>query len=129
MKASRILKGSLLSLALLLASSAFAANKGSLQVYSDIMVGGKQLKAGSYNVTWEGSGNSVQLNILKGKNVVATAPAQMVTLPKAPDRNAAVLNRNSDGSVSLSEVRFAGKTYSLQVSEDPSGSASGASSK
>jgi hypothetical protein len=33
--------------------------------------GGKQLKAGNYSVQWDGNGPNVQLNILRGKSVVA----------------------------------------------------------
>jgi hypothetical protein len=129
MKASRILKGSLLAMALVLATTAFAADKGSLQLYDTISVGGQHLKAGDYTVKWQGNGNAVEVNILKGKHVVATVPAQIVTLPVAPEHDAAVVNRNDDGSRSLSEVRFSGKKYALQISGDSSGSAAGSSSK
>ena len=42
MKASKISKGLLLGLALLLATSVFAANKGSLQVSDPVTVNGTQ---------------------------------------------------------------------------------------
>ena len=80
MSVSKISKGLLLGLALLLATSVFAANKGSLQVSDPVTVNGKQLGAGDYTVKWEGAGPNVELNILRGKNVVATVPARMVDL-------------------------------------------------
>jgi hypothetical protein len=129
MKASGIFKGSLLALALLLATSAFAANKGSLQIYDTITVAGKQLPAGTYTAKWEGNGPAVELSILKGKNVVATVPAQMVTLPRSLDHDSAVVSTNSDGSRSLSEVRFAGKNYSLQLTSGSSGSGAASGSR
>jgi hypothetical protein len=129
MKASSIFKGSLLALALLLATGAFAANKGSLQIYDTVTVAGKQLPAGTYTVQWDGNGSAVELSILKGKNVVATVPAQMVSLAHSPEQNAAVLNKNGDGSMSLSEVRFSGKNYSLQITSGSSGSAAASGSK
>ena len=49
MKASKSL---FLGLALLLATSAFAANKGSLSVQEPITVNGTQLAPGDYNVEW-----------------------------------------------------------------------------
>ncbi len=54
MKTSQTLKIPLAALALLVASSAFAANKGSLHVSSPEDVAGKQLAAGDYSVRWEG---------------------------------------------------------------------------
>ena len=87
MKASKISKGLLLGLALLLATSVFAANKGSLQVSDPVTVNGKQIAAGDYTVKWDGNGPNVELNILRGKNVVATVPARMVDLDRAPSRD------------------------------------------
>jgi hypothetical protein len=69
----------------------------------------------------------VQLNILKGKNVVATTAAQRVDIDKSPDSNAAVVKDNSDGSRSLSEVRLAGKKYVFRLGGEESSDAGGAS--
>ena len=95
MKASKISKGLLLGLALLLATSVFAANKGSLQVSDPVTVNGKQIGAGDYTVKWDGNGPNVELNILRGKNVVATVPARMVDLDRTPSRDSAVTVRQS----------------------------------
>ena len=68
MTTSKIYKGLLLGLALLLATSVFAAtNKGSMQVTDPLTVNGKQLPAGDYTVKWDGAGPNVELNILSGK--------------------------------------------------------------
>src|SRR6202521_6219959 len=76
MKFQSICKSLLLGLALLLATSAFAAaNKGSLQLPSTVTVSGTQLSAGDYSVKWDGNGPTVELNILQGSKVVATPPA------------------------------------------------------
>ena len=114
MKGSKVSKGLLLGLALLLATSAFAANKGSLSVSDPVNVNGKQLKAGDYKVTWEGNGPNVQVNIMKGNKVVATAPGHVVELSNAPSDNAAVVS-NDGGTRSLSEIRFSGKKYALAL--------------
>ena len=95
MNASKISKGLLLGLTLLLATSVFAANKGSLQVSDPVTVNGKQIGAGDYTVKWEGNGPNVELNILRGKNVVATVPARMVDLDRVPSRDSAVTVRQS----------------------------------
>ena len=123
MKVSRISKGLLLGLALLLATSAFAANKGSVAVTDPVTVAGKQLAVGNYKLTWDGSGSSVQLNIMQGKNVVATVPARVVELNNAASSDSAVVSSSGDGSKSLSEIRFSGKKYALAIGEESASAA------
>lgn len=118
MKVSRISKGLLLGLALLLATSAFAANKGSLSVVDPVTIAGKQLAAGQYKVSWDGSGSSVQLNIMQGKNVVATVPARVIELNNAPNSDSAVVSSNGDGSKTLSQIRFSGKKFALAIGQE-----------
>jgi len=101
----------------LLAASALAATKGSLQLTSATNVAGKQLAAGEYTVKWEGSGPSVEANIMKGKTVIATVPAHVVELDKASNNNAAVVRKSEDGSATLNQIRFSGKKYALEVSD------------
>ena len=60
-------KSFFLGLALLLATSAFAANKGSLSVQEPVTINGTQLKPGDYKVQWDGNGPSVELSITQGK--------------------------------------------------------------
>jgi len=125
MKYTNVSKGLLLGLTLLLATSLFAAsNHGSLQTLSDVTISGKTLPAGDYSVNWNGSGQNVQMNIMKGKKVVATAPATLVDLSQAASSDAAVIKDNGDGTKSLAEVRFGGKKYALQIGQN-SGSGEG----
>ena len=77
--------------ALLLATSAFAANKGQVTISSPVQVGGKQLSAGQYSVQWDGNGPAVEANIMKGKKVVATVPARLVQLQESPNQDSAVV--------------------------------------
>ena len=119
MKFSNTSKGLLLGLALLLATSAFAANnKGSLMVSDPVTVSGKSLAAGEYSVKWEGTGPNVELNILQGKKVVATIPARLIDLDRSAPGNTSVVKRNGDGSKTLSEIRFAGKKYALALGDE-----------
>jgi len=115
MNASKICKGLLLGLALLLATSVFASNKGDLQISDPVTVNGTKINPGEYTVKWDGNGPNVELNILRGKNVVATVPARMVDLDSTPSRNSAVTIVGSDGSKTLNEIRFSGKKYALAV--------------
>jgi hypothetical protein len=106
------------TLVLTLATSAFAANdshKGSFEIGAPTQVNGTTLPAGEYTAQWEGSGPTAQINIMQGKKVVATAPAQVVALDsKARDTQAEVLN-GSNGQRELKVLQFAGKKVSLQL--------------
>jgi len=127
MKFATVSKSVMLGLALLLASSAFAATKGSLQISHPVTVNGTQLKPGDYKVEWDGSGPNVEVSILQGKNVVAKTPAHVVDLGTAPYSNAAVTRTNSDGSSSLSGARFGGKKVALEFGEASDGMQAGSS--
>ena len=118
MKRSTISESLLLGMALLLATGAFAANKGSLQVQDPVTVIGKQLPAGDYQLKWDGKGPNVELSILKGNKVVATVPARLVDINQSASSDAAVVRKNEDGSRSLSEIRFSGKKYALAIGEE-----------
>jgi hypothetical protein len=129
MKFANFSKGLLLGLALLLATSAFAAsNKGSVQFLDPVTISGKQLPAGDYSVKWDGAGPSVELNILKGNKVVATTPARLIDLNQKPDTDTAVLKSNDDGSKSLAEIRFGGKKYALAIGQESASMGGGDSS-
>ena len=129
MNKSTFSKQLVLGAALLLATSAFAANKGAVTVSSPVQVGGKQIAAGKYDVQWEGTGPSVEASIMKGKKVVATVPARVVELNQSSSMDSAVIRNNDDGSRSLAQARFSGKKLALEFGEQGASSASGASSK
>ncbi|HEY6181736.1 MAG TPA: hypothetical protein VIW67_05785 [Terriglobales bacterium] len=128
MQLAKTFKGLVLGSALLLATSAFAASKGPLQLTSPANVAGKQLPAGDYTVKWDGNGPSVQLEIIKGKNVVATVPAQVVTLDHASNYDSAVVNTDNSGGRVLSQIRFSGKKMALSVGGEGGASSGGSSS-
>jgi len=116
---AKVSKGLLLGLAVLLATSAFAAsNKGSMELIDPVTVSGKQLPAGDYSVKWDGNGPSVELSILRGSKVVATTPARLIDLSKTSNNNAAVVKTNDDGSRSLAEIHFGGKRYALSIGQE-----------
>jgi hypothetical protein len=126
---SQVVKILVLGLALMLASSAFAASKGSLQLGNAVMLNGTTLKPGEYKVQWEGSGPNVEVSILKGKNVVATTTAHIVDLQSPSDNDAALTRRNDSGLNSLSGLRFQGKKFALELTDASHGMQADASSK
>src|ERR1700685_3699649 len=100
MKFANVTKSLLMGLALLLASSAFAATKGSLQLTNPVNVNGTKLKPGDYQLQWEGTGPNVELSIMRNNKVVAKVPAHVVEL-QAPASNTAALTQRSGGETTL----------------------------
>jgi len=120
-------KSLVLGLALLLASSAFAATKASLQLTNAVTVNGTQLKPGDYKVQWEGSGPNVELSIMQGKNVLAKVPAHVIELQTPSAHDAAVTRKNDSGPNSLAGLRFQGKKFALELGEANDGVQTGSS--
>src|SRR5712691_898892 len=109
----------LLTLSLLFAASAIAGNtnKGTLQVFETVAVGGKQLPAGKYRVEWAGSGPSVELSISDGRETVAKVPAQILPLKKAEAGSGYSTNTDQAGNKALTGIFFGGKKYELSIGE------------
>lgn len=127
MKFATVTKSLVMGLALLLASSAFAGTKASLQLNYPVTVNGTQLKAGEYKLQWDGTGPNVELSIMQGKNVVAKVPAKLVDLASPSLNNAAVVKKNDDGTSSLAGVRFENKKFALEFGEPGDGMQAGSS--
>jgi hypothetical protein len=124
MKSSRKVVG-LVGASLLLAISAVAGteNKGTLRLYDNVNVQGKQLTPGNYKVEWNGDGPEVQVNIVDGGKTIATVQARVVpvTLKNTQDGYTA---SSENGTRTLKELSFHGKSYDLQLE---AGSGSGTS--
>ena len=127
MKFATVSKSLIIGLALLLASSAFAATKVNLTLQNPTTVNGTKLKAGDYKLAWDGSGPNVEVSILQGKAVVAKVPAKVVELNVAAQNNSAVIRKNEDGTTSLTGARFDGKKFALELGESSGGTEAGSS--
>jgi hypothetical protein len=127
MKFATVSKSLVLGLALLLASSAFAATKASLTLQGATTINGTKLKPGDYKLQWDGSGPNVEVSIIQGKTVVAKVPAKVVDLSAPAQNNAAVVLRNDDGTSTLAGARFEGKKFALELGDSGDGTQAGAS--
>jgi hypothetical protein len=107
----------------LAATTVWADGKGSLGLQHPTNVAGKTLQSGKYSLRWQGSGEQVELKIYRGKDMVVAVPARVVeTGSRAPFDSAVVSNDN--GTTSLSQIRFGGKKYALQINGEGGGSGS-----
>jgi hypothetical protein len=115
MRTSQALRIPLTALALLVASSAFAANRGSLHVSSPEDVAGKQLAAGYYSVRWEDRASGVELTIMHGNKVVATAIADEVPLQNASSNDSVVVDIQTGEQPRLSQIYFSGQRVAFEI--------------
>jgi hypothetical protein len=114
MKASKIF--ALLAMAVLFATSAFAAaNKASVVISTDTVVGDKTLSAGDYTVRWEGQGQNLELSVVKGKQLVVKTPARLLDLSSASPTDSIETKKNADGTRTLTKIEFGGKKYALEI--------------
>jgi hypothetical protein len=123
MKTANFAKGLLLGASLLLASAAFAGEKATLKLYENVTINGKTLRAGKYDVAWEGSGSNVQLSIRQGKETLATLPAQVETTQSAPTASGYSAKKEDNGSRELTNIFFAGKKYTINLGQQAATSA------
>jgi hypothetical protein len=127
MKFATVSKSLVMGLALLLASSAFAATKASVVLQNPTTIQGTKLKAGEYKLQWDGTGPNVEVSIMQGKTVLAKVPAKLVDLSLPAQNNAAVVKRNDDGTTTLAGARFEGKKFALELGDSSEGMQAGSS--
>jgi len=115
-KVSVLLSGA----ALLFSSGAFAGetNKGTLQLSDKVIVEGKPLNSGKYTVEWDGSGPTVQITLLQGKQTVATFPAHLTQQANSNSKDAYSTAAEPDGSRTLTAIYPGGKRFALQLDQN-----------
>ena len=121
MNASKISEILLPGLALLMATSAFAANKankGSIKLDQPATISGHQLAPGQYKLTWDGASSNVELMISSDGKLVATVPAHLIEVDRPRPTNAYEAHTNTDCSQSLTKIEFGGKKYALAFGDE-----------
>jgi len=127
MKFATVSKSLGIGLALMLTTSAFAATKASLTLQSPTTINGAKLKAGEYNLEWDGSGPNVEVSIKQGRKVFAKVPAKIVELGSPANNSAAVVTLGDGGARTLAGARFEGKKFALELGEASDGMQAGSS--
>jgi hypothetical protein len=115
MKMSRI-SIMLFGSALLFSSVALAGqnNRGKLALTDKVVVDGKAIEPGNYRVEWNGSGSAVQVQILQGKETVATLSAHVTEQPNRNPQDAYSTATEPDGSRELTAIYPGGKRLALE---------------
>jgi hypothetical protein len=93
------------TLAAMCSLSAFArdTNKHSVEIQDAVQVGNTQLRAGTYQVQWQGSGPDVQVNFMQHGKTVATVPGTLKTNDAQVVQDSVVVNSSSK---TLDEIDF-----------------------
>ena len=106
--------------ALLLSSAAVAgdSNKASIQLYEKINVEGKALNPGKYTITWDGAGPNVQVNVLQGKQTVATFSAHLTEQATRNTEDAYGSAADTNGSRTLTAIYPNGKRFSIEIDQN-----------
>jgi hypothetical protein len=105
--------------ALLFSSGALAkeTNKSTIHLADQLSVAGKTLSPGNYTVEWNGTGPSVQVSLVQGKQTVATFPAHLTEQGDPNPASAYGSSSEPDGSRSLTAIYPGGKRYVLQLEQ------------
>jgi hypothetical protein len=83
---------------------AFASkNSDTVNIPSKVTVGTTQIPAGSYQLTWTGSGPDVQLTLAKGNKTLVTVPAKVVAEKSGPS---GVVTNTESGAEVLRSIRL-----------------------
>ena len=115
----RIPKNSVFCLVLCLALGGqfLAKDRKSLTIYEKARVNDVVLEPGDYKVEVAERGDSVELMIYKGRELVAKAPAQPERLDKRPDRNTVRLALEGDKAPKIIELRLSGHSQSYKLGD------------
>jgi len=115
---------------LLFSAATFAGNgnKKTLRFATAVTLDGKQIPAGEYRFEWSGTGPDVTVNILKGKETIASVPAHVVALAISNKQDGYSSAPSKDGGPAITQVFFSGDKFDLEIgSATTAGTAAGAS--
>lgn len=96
-------------------------NEGKFTLASPAQISSQQIGSGDYTVRWEGSGPSVQVSILRGKKVVATSTAKLVTSTTPAQYDQVIVKQHENGSRTVEEIDLARQKLSLVFAEAQAG--------
>jgi hypothetical protein len=105
------------ALSLVIPAVGFAAtayHKGSMEISNPTQVAGRQLAAGEYRVTWEGTGPTAQVAFLRDGKTIVSALARVKELNQKAPYDSNDVATGPSGQKTLKEIQFAGQQYALE---------------
>jgi hypothetical protein len=92
-------------------------NKGKLHLSDKVIVEGQTVNPGEYTVEWTGTGPTVQVSLVRGKQTVATFPAHVTEQSNRNTQDAYGSSVEPDGSRSLTAIYIGGKRTTLELEQ------------
>ena len=115
MKPIRLLKIFAVLLSTCGASSAFAGGRQPFILPVDCELNGVHLDAARYLLRWEGEGRDVKVSLMRGDQVVVTAPAALLLDPEpGPPTDTVRLAHRGASIAALTQIRLAGRRFVLR---------------
>jgi hypothetical protein len=103
---------------LLFSATAFAGNgKKTLHFEKTVTLEGTTLPAGDYKFEWTGTGPDVKLNVIKGKETVASVSARVVPTSVSYKQDGYSSSASKDGSPAVTSLFFSGDKFDLELGE------------
>lgn len=108
-------KAMTLTILMLLAMSpaAWGNNEKTLPLRTDVNLNGQKLTAGFYEISWVSHSPEATVTFVRAGRMIVTAMGKWVERGAKAPADAFVYTNNPDGSHSLVEIRFAGKSQAL----------------
>lgn len=88
-------------------------HRQAFHVTSELVVAGKKLAPGSYEVAWLGTDVAVQVEVQQRGGTVVRVPARISVLPENSTADKTVTRTNPDGSVTIASLEFAGERFAV----------------
>jgi hypothetical protein len=88
-----------------------------VRLSSGAVFDGKPVPPGLYALQWGTNGDleRVQVQLSRGRRVVASVTARLIEHPVASPYDSVLLSRVRTGDLELAEIRFAGKTKAIAL--------------
>jgi hypothetical protein len=115
MKCGRVV-GLVAALAMFLSLNVFAKSskdEGKMTLTDPVQIGSTQLKPGNYKVQWNGTGEQVNVDFLKGSKTVATTSARLVNHPQPAPYDSVTLESLNKTTKRIDEIDFNHSTQAL----------------
>jgi methionine-rich copper-binding protein CopC len=106
----------ILSIGLLLSPLSVLArdkNQHSVNIFSLVQVGDKQLRPGNYKVEWQGTGPKVEVSFVREGKTVATVPAMLKLNDSQATQDDVITKTISVNEQALEELDFAHQKEAL----------------
>ena len=99
-------------------ADAKSKDRGNLNLANTVQIGSTHVASGDYKVEGSGTGDNVQVNILKGNNVVATTEGKLVELTKPAENNSVTTKALDNNTRALLEIQFDNRKEALVFNQN-----------